>query len=66
MRFPQFHLQQKNEEKSPLKHGPFDIRGGGGLFFIFEKKILALILAETRAPRGTDRSPEYNEYFCIS
>ena len=19
---------------------------------------------ETRAPRGTDRSPEYNEYFC--
>ena len=21
-------------------------------------------LKETRAPRGTDRSPEYNEHFC--
>ena len=30
-----------------VRHGPFDIQGGGGLGIFFEKNVLAFILAKT-------------------
>ena len=38
--------EQVFSTRNELRHGPFDIQGGGGLGFFFEKNFLALILAK--------------------
>ena len=36
----------KRNDQATLRHGPFDIRGGGGGWIFFEKNFLALILTK--------------------
>ena len=68
MDIPKIYWTSPGEEKhTPAKNKDME-RGHTGQYWLHlsRKKYLlkSMIFAETRAPRGTDRSPEYNEHFC--
>ena len=53
---------------SSLKHSSFTLLRSFGVISLSKalchKRLVLVKSSLTRAPRGTDRSPEYNEHFC--